>query len=352
MILRTPDYYFDFHCIGSSCAHNCCIGWGVDIDEHTFEKYNSAPGKFGKRLRSAMTLDEGCHTFKMNGERCPFLNVKNLCDIYISMGEKSLCIVCTEYPRFGTQYGALLEKGLGFSCEEAGRLILSHKERVVFNDSEYCGEAEETDKVLLNALLRSRDTIIQLLQNRSLEIEQRILLALSYAKEVQGHINMNEPQNISGCFAPHKIPKHNSDYKTADIILEFMGTLEAMEDNWRDCINEMRRSFSNEAEYIKKLNALKNQGHEYIWEQIAVYFIYRYYLNAMYDNDAYSKVRFAAVCLIVLRSMLAAAGSTELDTAVEAARRFSANIEHSAANIESIYDEIMLDPEWDIERAV
>lgn len=332
MILRTPDYYKDFHCIGSPCKHNCCVGWGVDIDERSFSKYNNVVGAFGERLRHSMTIDDGCYTFKMNGERCPFLNDKNLCDIYINMGEESLCMVCTEYPRFGTQYGDLLEKGLGFSCEEAGRLILSHKEKVIFNDCEYFGESEETDEVLLNALLKSRDTIMQILQNRDFQIEQRIFLSLSYAKEIQGHINANEPQSISKVFALHEIPAHKSEYKTADMILEFMGTLEAMEEDWQERINKVRNSFKNETDYLEKLNTLKIQGHEYVWEQIAVYFIYRYYLNAMYDNDVYLKVCFTAVCLIVLRAMLASECSMELDTVVEAVRSFSANIEHSAAN--------------------
>ena len=352
MVLRIPDYYNKFRCIGSPCKHNCCIGWGVDIDDKSFEKYSTAEGSFGKRLRASMTEEDGYHTFIMNGERCPFLNGNNLCDIFINMGEGALCSVCTEYPRFGTQYGNLLEKGLGLSCEEAGKIIFSHEERVTFVESEYDGEEEKTDDELLGALFKSRDTIIKILQNRDESISRRMRQALSYSKEVQEHINMNELQKISADFVPYDGTADKPEYKTADMILEFMGTLEPMEDDWQDIINGIRAAFGNKEEYAEKLHALGECGREYILEQVAVYFIYRYYLNAMYDYNAYSKVRFAAVCLIVLRAMLAAKGNAEPCTAAEVARCFGANIEHSVANMESIYDEIQFNEEWNIEAAI
>ena len=352
MILRTPDYYNKFHCIGSACKHNFCIGWGVDIDDVSFEKYSTAEGAFGERLRASMTEEDGYHTFIMNGERCPFLNDENLCCIFINMGDDALCSVCTEYPRFGTQYGNLLEKGLGLSCEEAGRIIFSHEERVTFIESEYKGEEEEVDEEQLCALLKSRDTIIKILQNRDESISRRIRQALSYSKEVQEHINMNEPRKIIAEFVPYGDSANKPEYKTADMILEFMGTLEPMEENWKEIINGVRAAFGSERQYTEKLDALKECGKEYILEQAAVYFIYRYYLNAMYDNDVYSKVRFSAVCLIVLRAILAAKGNMELCAAAEAARCFSANIEHSEANMESLYDEIQFNEEWNIEAAV
>ena len=76
--------------------------------------------QFGDRLRRYMN-DENSFTLKNN--RCPFLNDKNLCDIFINIGEDKLCTVCTEYPRFTETYGSLTEKGLGMSCESAAEFI-------------------------------------------------------------------------------------------------------------------------------------------------------------------------------------------------------------------------------------
>ena len=341
MILRVPDYYNTFKCIGSACKHNCCIGWGVDIDDVSAEGYRAAEGEFGERLRSSMTVEDGYDTFIMNGERCPFLNDNNLCDIFINMGEESLCNVCTEYPRFGEQYGSLLEKGLGLSCEEAGRIILSHKERVGFIDTEIDLEPEETDEVMLTALVRSRAVIIDILQDRTRSIEERIAMSLAYAQEVQEHINMNDPERVSTERKEYIMPQHMPDYTSAMELLSFFAELDPMEDNWSEIVNKTIESVKNAGQYVKKLAALKNSCEEYMAEQMAVYFIYRYYLKAMYDNDAYSKVRFMSLCFIVLRVMAAAQTEFGLSAFVETARCFSANIEHSQVNLEAIEDELM-----------
>ena len=55
LLLRTPDFYDHFLCIGDSCKDCCCIGWELDIDDDTFEYYKSVPGPFGDRLRGCMS---------------------------------------------------------------------------------------------------------------------------------------------------------------------------------------------------------------------------------------------------------------------------------------------------------
>ena len=33
------SYYDDFKCIGSECPNSCCVGWEIDLDINTFQKY-------------------------------------------------------------------------------------------------------------------------------------------------------------------------------------------------------------------------------------------------------------------------------------------------------------------------
>ena len=101
MKLRFPQYYKKFKCIADRCTDNCCIGWEICIDKKTGEFYNSVEGDFGKRLRD--NIQDG--SFVLCGERCPFLNDKNLCDIIINLGENSLCGICAEHPRYYGWYG-------------------------------------------------------------------------------------------------------------------------------------------------------------------------------------------------------------------------------------------------------
>ena len=39
MFVMIPEYYNKFKCIASKCSDNCCIGWEIDIDSKTYEKY-------------------------------------------------------------------------------------------------------------------------------------------------------------------------------------------------------------------------------------------------------------------------------------------------------------------------
>ena len=98
MKIVTPDYYKNFKCIAGECTDTCCAGWDVDVDKESYKQYRRVIGSFGNKLRSVMVPSEdgGC-TFTLKEGRCPFLNKKNLCEIYIKLGKDSLCETCAEF---------------------------------------------------------------------------------------------------------------------------------------------------------------------------------------------------------------------------------------------------------------
>ena len=163
-----PTYCKSFKCTADKCRDNCCIGWEIDIDPSSAEYYDSVNGEFGDRLRSNIEKGEIC-SFKLKGERCPFLNDSNLCDIIINLGENYLCQICDAHPRFRNELPDRIEIGFGLSCEAAGRLILSKKEPVKF-----LPKIDTDDEIIL-----LRDEIISILQNREISLEQRIDNAFS-----------------------------------------------------------------------------------------------------------------------------------------------------------------------------
>lgn len=121
-----PHYYSDFKCKAGECRHSCCIGWEIDIDPATLQKYNSIETDFGKKIRDNIDFQNECACFKLSeDERCPFLNEQNLCEIILNLGEDYLCDICTDHPRFRHFYSDITEIGLGICCEEACRIILS-----------------------------------------------------------------------------------------------------------------------------------------------------------------------------------------------------------------------------------
>ena len=140
MLLRIPDFYDSFHCIGGKCPDNCCIGWELDIDDDTYEYYRSVQGPFGDRLRENMSGAEESSenesvSFRLQVDgRCPFLNDKNLCDICLELGPDALCRICTDYPRYSFEWDDTIEKSLTLSCPEAGRLLFLNDIPVHFKE--------------------------------------------------------------------------------------------------------------------------------------------------------------------------------------------------------------------------
>ena len=124
MKLYAPSYYKKFKCIADKCTHSCCVGWEIDIDNDTLQKYKSLTGNYAAAIAESISEEDTPH-FKLGEcDRCPHLDGRGLCKIITNVGEDYLCDVCREHPRF-YNYTDVCEVGLGMSCPEAARIILS-----------------------------------------------------------------------------------------------------------------------------------------------------------------------------------------------------------------------------------
>ncbi|MBQ8303078.1 MAG: flagellin lysine-N-methylase [Clostridia bacterium] len=136
------DYkcYKDFKCIADKCRHSCCVGWDISVDGDTLEKYNDL-----NRDDILCHINDGEITLGADG-RCPFLCTDGLCRLISKLGDSYTSVICREHPRFYHRVGDLIEGGIGASCEEAARIILSSDSYAEFFASDRQGEpADETD---------------------------------------------------------------------------------------------------------------------------------------------------------------------------------------------------------------
>ena len=101
--LLQPQYVSQFHCIGPACEDSCCIGWRVQIDKATYQRYRECPDKDlrmqmdekVKRHRTNPT-DANYAKIKLNPDgNCPFIDENQLCAIQRKLGEEYLSITCT-----------------------------------------------------------------------------------------------------------------------------------------------------------------------------------------------------------------------------------------------------------------
>ena len=111
MLLKMPSYCKNFRCIADKCTDNCCIGWEIDIDTSSAEYYKTVNGSFGEKLKNNIT-ESPAPSFILCGERCPFLNKQNLCDIIINLGEDKLCQICRDHPRYFEWFSNIKEGGI------------------------------------------------------------------------------------------------------------------------------------------------------------------------------------------------------------------------------------------------
>ncbi len=297
-----PDYYEDFRCIASRCRHNCCIGWEIDIDEDTLRLYKGIEGNFEKRLRENISEDETPHFILKEDDRCPFLNDRNLCDIICEFSEDHLCHICREHPRFHNELPQRVESGLGLSCEEAARLILTKESKTTL-----VGKCDTDDEIIL-----LRDKIIETFQHRDLYIEERIREALAL-------INAEE------------YPFEKEDAK------DFLLSLERLDHKWEETLAllDVNLKSSQKESFLALF-----KERETVFEQFAVYLIYRHCACAPTLFDARIRVLFAIYCLrlyiALCEGLFALRGDLSDDDFIEIAREFSSEIEYSDENLYEI----------------
>lgn len=338
MRVRTPDYYKKFKCIDKKCTDTCCAGWEVDLDDASCQYYRSVKGAFGDRLKSVMVFEEGENRFKLreNG-RCPFLNDENLCDLYIALGEDKLCKTCTEHPRYQNDFGDLREKGISISCPEAARIILSKKTKVSY-DTIVTQEALEgftnLDPQKYMVLVQARKEAYAIASDSSRSIFNRIYEILEkgvdYQKQLtKKSVNKDAKKPLGRREVIYKYLAHIKDYEciNSNWNVFLTDTMEFLEKT--DSYEELHQKFEE-----------KNANKMYQYEQIVMYFLYRYYLSSVYDYDLLSKLKLMAFGVLVCEEMAVALWSKKhsftLKDQIEIVHCFSRQFEHSDANVEAI----------------
>ncbi|MDO5522000.1 MAG: flagellin lysine-N-methylase [bacterium] len=371
MILRVPYYYKDFACLADRCKDSCCIGWEIDIDPDTYEYYENVEGPFGERLRGHMKAGKET-SFVLNKGRCPFLNEENLCDICTELGESSLCEICTEYPRFTLEYGDIREKCLGLSCEEAGRLVFLNADKMTFEETElpfnYDDEDEELE--LIEELMKARDHAITIMQNRKFSVLERVGLLLRFASDVQ--IDLNEQGLIN---VDHIIRNYSNEQAKQQVVclhnlgiesnkqqlfkerLKRFRGLEILDEEWKETLGRISaflEAGTKEAylEYQKEFLSYY-QDREYEYEHLLVYFIFRYGMKSVYDQDFLAKIKFAVASFLMIRDMdveryHSNGGTFSVEDRIDVARIYSKEVEHSEDNLETLADDFMFEEIFDI----
>lgn len=346
MKFRVPDYYDKFTCIGSACTDSCCAGWEIAVDDDTCGKYARVKGSFGDRLMRSVSPSRPYH-FLMEEGRCPFLNEKNLCDIYIYLGEEFLCQICTDHPRFYEIYGSRREAGLGLVCEEAARLILTNQKKVRFFDKALDENTEE-EEPWLKPLTLARDCMIRLLQDREQSLERRLKQMLSAAAVFQEDYIRDDMESMYLHIHKRETEEREQNPRTGlrewfTECIEFLLGLEILTPEWKKSLKQASFMIREGAVCFSEFDGI-------YYEQLMVYFIYRYFLKSVFDFQLLDKVKFAVFSCLAVRGTEAAVSREGSLTSLEIARLYSKEIEYSEENMEAVNEEILFSDMFDTQR--
>lgn len=323
MIFLTPSYYNKFRCSAEKCSDNCCIGWEIEIDSDTAAYYKSLSGPFGDRLRESISDD---NSFILKNERCPFLNKNNLCDIIINCSEDRLCQICRDHPKYFNWYGNIKEGGIGLSCEEGARLILENTDYSICTDEKDEAE-EEIDEELFRFLWKARENLFSIIYGKSTSINDILCDILSYAEKLQLCIDNytydTEELTIEDITA--------DDTKLYDIVSLF-SDFEAIDSIWE---NELAQLTHFTLEHGSCLKVSSEKEKLYLLN-LTGYFIHRYFLKGVFDEEILSKVKFAVVSALIIKTLTGF--SQDRSVWIEKSKLYSKQMEYSDENRELFYD--------------
>lgn len=365
-----PSYFYDFQCEASACKDTCCAAWEIMIDPVSLKKYKKYPGSFGSRLKNCINWKR--KSFEQCEGRCAFLNEENLCDIYTEAGKEMLCKTCTRYPRHYEEYENLREISLSLSCPAAARLILGTDKPMTFDGSfrktpeeEY----EEFDFFLFTKLEEIRDYLYEVVQNRELDIRHRMALALASTHDLQSRITRSMLYEVDDLLEKYQKPafaekamkrfdKHygmiESRRQVMRAMMHRLHRLEVMRPQWTEFLHKQEHRLYGElspetyGEVCREFDGYMKER-EYEYEQLLMYFLFTYFCGAVYDENAFGKVKFAVVCTLLIRELgmglwLEKDKTFTLEDQIDVAHCLSREIEHSDPNL-NLLDEMMEEEE-------
>ena len=96
-------------------------------------------------------------------------------------------------------------------------------------------------------------------------------------------------------------------------------------------------------------------GHTCEYEQLLMYFVFTYFCGAVYDENAFAKVKFAVYCTWMIRELdmarwLEKGRTFTLDDQIEIAHRLSREIEHSDPNLEALEHMMLEEPVFSLQE--
>lgn len=285
--------------------------------------------------------------------------ILHLCDLYLEGGgERAFCRTCRTYPRHIEEFEGLREISLSLSCPAAADLILNCGEPVRFlhaEDEKEDEPYEDFDFFLFTKLEDARSLILRILQDRTHTFSVRAAAALSLAHDLQQRIDKNALFEADSLFDRYSSPgmwtwfesrlsalKLSEDYaerrrEAENALFSILDRLEVLRDDWKPYLDDARRTLKNAPAFQREEErSFSELFTEQTAEQLLVYFVFTYFCGAVYNANAYGKMKFSFAGMILIRELVRAEWLRNPDitreTLLRTACRYAREVEHSDKN--------------------
>lgn len=271
MKIVKPTFYKNFKCIAGDCPDSCCQGWEVDADSDSLEYYKTLDNslEIKKRIDSVISKDEFDNTIFTLApkKRCPFLNDENLCDMHIAIGGEHTPYTCRTFPRFIYDFGATREIGISFSCPVASDMMYNTEsfdfETEVNSDIPTLNDID-AEKYFL--LYKGRAEAYKIAKDKNKSIRERLNDLLDLGVLLQEKLfPYDEGGDDIAFFDVFKNP-------------------ELINPEWKEKVENF---------FLKQVSDTQSN------ENILMYFLYKYLMQAVYDDDVLSKIKMAVLGVLI-----------------------------------------------------
>ncbi len=247
-------------------------------------------------------------------------------------------------------------------------LDLKNSEDIEGNNSEVDSFTEDEDYFdegidaeVLSEFLECRNIVFNIIERNDLDLGTKAALALEFVKEVQNKIDLGDMDEI---------PELMEEYRDENFINTLIKELESFKEkesikhkNLCEYLNVYKKIKhinsndplglekalkyfeGNEEFYLRKHKEFNEYYKEnlYKFKNILVYFIFRYFMKAIFDYDVSAKIKLAIISTLMIKELAVVRfiennnDFTEEDM-VEVSRIYSKDIEHSDENIENLQE--------------
>lgn len=245
---------------------------------------------------------------------------------------------------------------------------LRNSEDMEGNNSEVDSFAEEEDYLdegideeVLSEFLECRNIVFNIIERNDLDLGTKAALALEFVKEVQNKIDLGDMDEIPELMEEYRDEnfintlikelesfkgKESLKHKNLCEYLKVYKSIKHINSNDPLGLEKTLNYFGgNEEFYLRKHKEFNEYYKEnlYKFKNILVYFIFRYFMKAIFDYDASAKIKLAIISTLMIKELAVVRfiennnEFTEEDM-VEVSRMYSKDIEHSDENIENLQE--------------